>query len=395
MRRRGVPRRSPPGGRRRAAPLRGGTISAFLAEPAWKHGQPRRVGVLLLNLGTPDAPTASAVRRYLAEFLSDRRVVEIPGFIWKPILHLAILRVRPARSAKKYAMIWGSDGSPLLAHSLKQKTLLLGYLGQRLKDRGLPSDFAPVELAMRYGNPGIADALGRLRAAGCDRILAVPLFPQYSSSATGAALDAVFAHARRMRRLPGLRTVDCFHDDPGYVQALARNVNDYWMRNGRPDRVVMSFHGLPRRSLDLGDAYHCQCHKTARLLATELGLEAEQFVVTFQSRFGRAEWLKPYTQDTLVRLAKDGVARVDVVCPGFVADCLETLEEIGIEVKQAFLGAGGREFHAIPCLNEHPFWIAALVEIVLANLQGWLDVPPDAASREATLMRAKALGAHE
>ncbi len=255
----------------------------------------------------------------------------------------------------------------------------MGYLGQRLKDQGLPSDLAPVELAMRYGNPGIADAFERLRAAGCDRILAVPLFPQQSSSATAAALDAVFAHARRMRRLPGLRTIDSFHDDPGYIRALARNVNDYWMRHGRPDRLVMSFHGLPRRSLDLGDAYHCQCHKTARLLATELGLAAEQFVATFQSRFGRAEWLKPYTQDTVVRLARDGVARVDVVCPGFVSDCLETLEEIGIEVKQAFLGAGGREFHAIPCLNEHPYWIAALVDLVMANLQGWLDVPPDAA----------------
>ena len=212
-------------------------------------------------------PTAAAVRRYLAEFLSDRRVVEIPGFIWKPILHLVILRVRPARSAKKYAMIWSSEGSPLLAHSQKQKTLLMGYLGQRLKDLGLPSDFAPVELAMRYGNPGIADAIGRLRSAGCDRILAVPLFPQYSASATAAALDAVFAHAQRMRRLPALRTVDAFHDDPGYIRALARNVNDYWMRNGRPDRLVMSFHGLPRRSLELGDVYHCQCQKTARLLA--------------------------------------------------------------------------------------------------------------------------------
>src|SRR6185436_5511044 len=283
----------------------------------------------------------------------------------------------------------------LLAHSLKQKTLLLGYLGQRLKDRGLPSDFAPVELAMRYGNPRIADALGRLRAAGCDRILAVPLFPQHSSSATGAALDAVFAHAQRMRRIPGLRTVDSFHDDPGYIRALARNVNDYWMRHGRPEKLVMSFHGLPRRSLDLGDPYHCQCQKTARLLATELGLESKQYVVTFQSRFGRAEWLKPYTQDTLVRLAKDGLVRADVVCPGFVSDCLETLEEIGIEVKQAFLGAGGREFHAIPCLNEHPQWIAALVEIVLSNLAGWLSPPPDAAARDGTRLRATAMGAKE
>jgi ferrochelatase len=290
-------------------------MSAFLAEPPWRHDQPRRVGLVLVNLGTPEAPTAKAARRYLAEFLADRRVVEIPGFLWKPILHLAVLRVRPSRSAKRYATIWGADGSPLLIHSQKQKTLLLGYLGQRLKDLGLPSDVAPVELAMRYGTPGIAEALTRLRSAGCDRILAVPLFPQYSSSATAAALDAVFAHAQRMRRMPGLRTVDGFHDDPGYIRSLARNVNDYWVRHGRPERLVLSFHGLPRRSLDLGDPYHCQCQKTARLLAMELGLDAKDYVVAFQSRFGRAEWLKPYTRDTLVRLAKDGVARVDVFCP--------------------------------------------------------------------------------
>ncbi len=223
----------------------------------------------------------------------------------------------------------------------------------------------------------------------------MPLFPQYSASATAAALDAVLAHVQRVRRMPGLRTIEGFHDDPGYIRALARNVNDYWTKHGRPDRLVMSFHGLPRRSLDLGDPYHCQCQKTARLLATELGLPADGYVVTFQSRFGRAEWLKPYTQDTLVRLAKEGVGRVDVVCPGFVSDCLETLEEIGIEVKQAFLGAGGREFHAIPCLNEHPHWIAALVDIVFANLQGWLTPPPDAAAREGTLMRAKAMKARQ
>ena len=370
-------------------------MSRFLAEPPFQHDQPRRVGVLLLNLGTPDAPTATAVRRYLAEFLSDRRVVEIPHAFWKPILHGVVLRTRPARSAKKYAMIWSSEGSPLLVHSLKQKTLVTGYLGQRLKDLGLPSDFAQVELAMRYGNPGIADALDRLRAAGCDRMLVVPLFPQYSASATAAALDAVFGHVQRVRRVPGLRTINSFHDDPGYIKALARSVNDYWMRHGRPDTLVMSFHGLPRRSLELGDPYHCQCQKTARLLGVELGLEAKQYLVAFQSRFGRAEWLKPYTQDTLVRLAKEGVARVDVFCPGFVADCLETLEEIGIEVKQAFLGAGGREFHALPCLNEHPLWIAALVDLVVANLAGWLAMPPDGEAREMTQMRAKALGARQ
>lgn len=346
--------------------------------------------MLLVNLGTPDAPTPSAVRRYLAEFLSDPRVVEIPRAAWMPILHGVVLRTRPARSAKKYARIWSAEGSPLLVHSVKQKTLVMGYLGQRLKEQGLPADFAAVELAMTYGQPGIPSAMDRLKASGCDRILVVPLFPQYSASATAAVLDAVMGHAQRMRRVPALRTIESFHDDPGYIRALARNVNDYWMRNPRPEMLVMTFHGLPRRSLDLGDPYHCYCQKTARLLAAELGLAPKQYRVTFQSRFGPSEWLKPYTLDTLLQLARAGTGRVDVVCPGFVSDCLETLEEIGIEGKQAFLGAGGREFHAIPCVNEHPAWIAALVEIIVANLGGWLAPPPDATARETTQMRAKA-----
>ncbi len=361
----------------------------FLPEPDFQHDRQPRLGVLLVNLGTPAAPTAAAVRRFLAEFLADRRVVEIPPVIWAPLLHGIVLRIRPARAAKKYAMIWKNEGSPLLLHSQKQRTLVTGYLGQKLKDLGLPADFAAVELGMRYGDPGIPAALDKLKAAGCDRILAVPLFPQYSAAATASAIDAVFSYTRRLRRMPALRTVDCFHDDPGYIKALARNVNDYWVRNGRPDVLVMSFHGLPRRSLDRGDPYHCQARKTARLLAAELGLDAKQYMVTFQSRFGRAEWLKPYTLDTLVRLAKEGVGRVDVVCPGFVADCLETLEEIGILCKQRFLRAGGREFHAIPCLNEHPAWIAALVDLLVANLGGWLVPPPDTTARELTKMRAK------
>jgi ferrochelatase len=364
-------------------------VGRFLPEPDFQHDRQTRIGVLLVNLGTPDAPTASAVRRFLAEFLTDRRVVEIPALLWRPLLHGIVLRIRPGRSAKKYAMIWRSDGSPLLLHSQKLRTLVTGYLGQKIKERGLPADFAAVDIGMRYGNPGIADGLAKLKAAGCDRILVAPLFPQYSSAATASALDAAFSHAMRLRRMPALRTIDGFHDDPGYIRALARNVSDYWVRNGRPDMLLMSFHGLPRRSLDLGDPYHCLCHKTGRLLAAELGLDAKQYLVTFQSRFGAAEWLKPYTVDTLARLAKQGVGRVDVVCPGFVADCLETLEEIGIWCKQRFLGAGGREFHAIPCLNENPPWIAALVDVLVANLEGWLVPPPDATARELTKMRAK------
>lgn len=351
------------------------------------------MGVLLVNLGTPDAATPAAVRRYLAQFLADRRVVEIPRALWMPILHGAVLRVRPAKSARKYAAIWTKDGSPLLIHSVRQRMLLMGQLGERLKALGVPGDLAVVELGMRYGNPSIAAAIERLKAAGCDRMLVVPLYPQYAASATASALDAVFATAVRMRRMPALRTIDAFHDDAGYIKALAQCVNDYWVRNRRPDHLVLSFHGLPRRSLDLGDPYYCQCQKTARLLAAELGLEPKQYAVAFQSRFGPAQWLKPATMATVEALAKNGKKRVDVFCPGFVSDCLETLEEIGIEVKQAFLGAGGVELHAIPCLNEHPAWIAALTEIVLRHLSGWMTPPADVPAREMIQARARAHGA--
>lgn len=365
----------------------------FRPEPPFRHDQPARLGVLLVNLGTPDAPTPGAVRRYLAQFLSDARVVELPRWIWAPILHGLILLTRPARSAKNYRLIWSKDGSPLLVHSQRQRSLLLGYLGQKMKKAGLPADHCPVELGMRYGEPSIATGLDRLRAAGAQRILVLPLYPQYAMSTTATALDAVGAYFAHVRRTPALRMVDSFHDDPGYIKALAQTVNDDWMRNGRPDHLVLSFHGVPRRTLELGDPYHCHCHVTARLLAQELGLEARQWTIAFQSRFGQAEWLKPYTGDILKSLAKAGVGRVDVFCPGFVADCLETLQEIGIEGRETFLHAGGRELRAIPCLNEHPLWIATLADLAWRNLQGWLEPPPDAQQREQTLLRAKAQGA--
>jgi len=368
-------------------------VARYRPEPEFSHDRASRVGVLLVNLGTPDAPTASAVRAYLAEFLADPRVVEIPPVIWRPVLHGVILRVRPAQSAQRYHRIWTKDGSPLLIHSQRQRTLLFGYLGARLKALGLPADHCPVELGMRYGNPSIGAGLERLREAHCDRILVLPLYPQYAASTTASALDAVFAAARSMRRMPGIRAVDAYHDDPGYIGALAQNINDYWVRNGRPNKLVLSFHGVPRRTLELGDPYHCHCQKTARLVATELGLRPEQYVVAFQSRFGRGRWLEPYLRETLDQLAREGMRRVDVACPGFVSDCLETLEEIGLEGQAAFLKAGGAEFHTIPCLNERPAWIAALAALALKHLGGWLDVPPDAAARESTQARAKAGGA--
>jgi ferrochelatase len=366
-----------------------------VAKPAngYSHDRMPRIGVLLVNLGTPDEPTTAAVRRYLYEFLTDPRVVEIPMIAWRPLLHGVVLRTRPKQSAARYRSVWTTDGSPLLAFSQQQSSLLRGYLGERIKALGLPSDYCPVELGMRYGNPSIGSALAKLAAANVTRLLMLPLYPQYAASTTASAFDALAKHMARVRRIPALRLVDSFHDDPGYIKALARNVNDYWMKHGRPDHFVVSFHGVPRGTLDAGDPYHCQCQKTGRLLATELGLEAGQWTLSFQSRFGRAQWLTPYTSNVLTELGRAGTGRVDVFCPGFVADCLETLEEIAIEGRELFTRAGGKELRALPCLNAHPAWISALTDITLAHLQGWLTPPPDAQERELTRLRAQALGA--
>ena len=368
---------------------------AHAHEPPFTHDRTPRVGILLTNLGTPDAPTPKAVRSYLAQFLSDPRVIEISPWAWKPLLHGVILNTRPAKSAHKYQSIWTKDGSPLFVHSVRQRTLVLGYLGQRLEKAGFPADLCPVELGMRYGNPSIAAALDKLRAAHCEKILVLPLFPQYAASTTGSAFDAVAAQLETARRLPGLRFVESFHADEGYILALAQNVNDYWMKHGRPAKLVLSFHGLPRRTLERGDPYHCFCQVTARLLARELGLSPAQWTIAFQSRFGRAQWLTPYLSEVLKALGKENAGRVDVFCPGFVADCLETLEEIGIEGQAAFRAAGGKDFHLIPCLNEHPRWIAALADLVFGHLAGWLAQPPGPDARELTQVRAKALGAKQ
>jgi ferrochelatase len=359
---------------------------AYQTEPTFAHGTPAKTGILLVNLGTPDAPTAKAVRPYLKEFLGDPRVVEIPRAIWWLILNGIILNTRPKKSAAKYATIWMPEGSPLRVHTEKQTSLLQGYLSQRTK--------APfvVDYAMRYGNPSIASVLRKLRELNCQRILVVPMYPQYAASSSGTAFDIVFAEVQNMRNTPALRTIRNFHDYPGYIKALANNINEYWMKNGRPEKLVMSFHGLPQFSLDKGDPYHCECHKTGRLLAQELGLKPEQYFISFQSRFGKAEWLKPYTTATLQELGKKKTKRVDVVCPGFVADCLETLEEIAMEGKEDFQHAGGGEYHYIPCLNERNDWMHALTELVMENLQGWL-IEPDAADLEHGRLRSLAMGA--
>jgi ferrochelatase len=363
----------------------------FNEEPPYAHGTIPKVGILLINLGTPDAPDAPALKRYLGQFLWDPRVVEIPRRLWWLILHGIILNVRPKKSAAKYATIWTSEGSPLKVHTEKLAKLLRGTLHSAVR-----SPLA-VDYAMRYGEPSVASGLERLKAEGCSRILVLPLYPQYAASTTASAFDAVFDALRSVRSVPALRTVSHFHDHPKYIEALAQSVRDHWAVNGRGDRLVMSFHGVPRFHLDKGDPYHCECRKTGRLLAEALGLGADQWQLTFQSRFGRAEWLQPYTQPTLEEFGRKGVRRVDVICPGFVADCLETLEEIAMENRDAFLAAGGKEFQYIPCLNERDDWVRALARIAAENLQGWAATDWDQAAAETTAAasreRALALGA--
>ncbi|MFM7531974.1 MAG: ferrochelatase [Rubrivivax sp.] len=351
-------------------------------EPSYRHGTPSRTGLLLVNLGSPDAPTAGATRRYLAEFLSDPRVVEIPRLVWWPILHGIILRVRPSRSAAKYASIWMPEGSPL--------TVWTSRLAQ-----GLRASFeragtdVRVHQAMRYGSPSIREGLDALRADGATRILVLPLYPQYASATTASIWDEVGRWTARARHLPELRFVNRYGDEAAYIGALAASVRAHWERAGRSNMLVMTFHGLPERSLMLGDPYHCECHKTARLLAQALGLGQQEYRVTFQSRFGRAQWLRPYTEPTLQELAAGGLERVDVICPGFPVDCLETLEEIAMEARDAFLQAGGREFHYIPCLNAGPDAVSALEAVARRHLLGWPLMPPEPA--EQALQRERAL----
>ena len=359
----------------------------YSTEPTYTHGTPEKCAVLLFNLGTPDAPTAQAVKPYLREFLSDPRVVEIPKIVWWFILNGIILNTRPKKSAAKYASIWMPEGSPLKVHTERQTSLLQDYLEEHTQ--GMP---LVVDYAMRYGNPSIPSVLDKLKKQNCQRILLVPMYPQYAASATGTAWDVICSELTKQRNMPALRTIKHFHDNPGYIAATVQNIRDYWTLHGRPDKLVMSFHGLPQFTLEKGDPYHCECQKSGRLIAEALQLNAEQYAVCFQSRFGRAEWIQPYTTSILKELGIKKTKRVDVVCPGFVADCLETLEEIAMEGKEDFKHAGGGEYHYIPCLNERPDWIHALADLVLDNLHGWLD-KPQTSQLEQSRVRALAIGA--
>ncbi|MFT3790312.1 MAG: ferrochelatase [Rudaea sp.] len=329
-----------------------------------------KTAVLLVNLGTPDAPTTAAVRRYLAEFLSDPRVIETPRWLWWPILHGAILRIRPARSAHAYSSIWTAQGSPLLVHS----RTLAGKLHAVFAGEGVC-----VELAMRYGNPSLRDAITRLHAAGVRRLLVLPLYPQYSAASTGSAFDAATRALQALRWPPELRFVSDYHDDGRYIDALATSLQTYWRRNRRAQKLLLSFHGLPRRCIDAGDPYLDQCRATAALLRAKLGLTGEECALGFQSRVGREVWVKPYTEELLDRWPAEGIRNIQVFCPGFSVDCLETLEEIAIRDRVRFLDAGGESLEYIPALNAETAHVDMLVALIRRHLQGWADGPHAAA----------------
>ena len=366
----------------------------YTARESFRHDDVPAVGVLVVNLGTPEAPTAKALRPYLRQFLSDPRVIELPKLQWQVILNLFVLTRRPKASAHAYRTVWTEEGSPLLRITRRQAAGLAEVLEREV---GTP---VRVEVGMTYGEPSVASALRRLREAGCDRLLVLPMYPQYSGTTTGSVFDTVARELMSWRVVPELRMIQGYHDEPGYVRALAASIRELWEREGsEPEKLLFSFHGIPLRYFRAGDPYHCLCHKTARLVAEELGLPEARWVVAFQSLFGKEEWIKPYTADTVTAMGRAGVESLDVVCPGFAADCLETLEEIDVQNREFFEGAGGGRFRYVPALNDRADHVRFLADLVERHLQGWVEPPgeydrgaAERAAREAA-ERARALEA--
>ena len=361
------------------------SMTSYLGEPAYEHGSGAATGALLVNLGTPDAPTPAAVRRFLAEFLWDPRVVEAPRWVWWFALHGVILRIRPARSAHAYRQIWTPEGSPLLLHT---RALVDGVRGAL--QRHLP---ATVVLGMTYGSPGIPAALEQLRSAGVRRLVVLPLYPQYSGTTTASVFDRVTSHLQRWRWVPDLRFIGNYHDETAYIDAIAASIREHWRTHER-GHLLFSFHGVPHRYLLAGDPYHCQCQKSARLVAERLGLEASAWSISFQSQVGRDEWLRPYTDATLLKMAREGQRRVSVVCPGFATDCLETLEEIAIRNRALFMANGGEFYDYIPALNAIDAHAELLAELIARHARAWPAAQPGAAAElEESRRRALRQGA--
>lgn len=359
----------------------------YSAQQDFRHDRVPGVGVLVVNLGTPEGPTAKALRPYLRQFLSDPRVIELPRLQWQLILNLFVLTRRPKVSAHLYRTVWTEEGSPLLAITRAQAAGLEARLRERV---GTP---LAVEVGMTYGEPSVATGLRRLREAGATRVLVLPMYPQYSGTTVGSVFDTVARELMTWRVVPELRTIGGWHDEPGYVRALAASIREVWERRegeegGPPEKLLFSFHGIPLRYFEGGDPYHCLCHKTARLVAAEIGLPEERWGVAFQSLFGKEEWIKPYTADSVAALGRAGVRSLDVVCPGFAADCLETLEEIDVQNRRFFEGAGGERFRYVPALNDRPDHLDFLADLAERHLQGWVE-PPEAYDREAAERAAR------
>ncbi|NMP15852.1 MULTISPECIES: ferrochelatase [unclassified Thalassotalea] len=321
-----------------------------------------KVGVLLTNLGTPQAPTSDALRVYLRQFLSDPRVVEIPRLVWMIILHGIILRIRPAKSAKLYQSIWTEQGSPLMVISEQQKDKVAEVLAAQY------GDYVAVDLAMRYGQPSIDKALQNFQRQGINKIIVMPLYPQYAGPTTGSVFDAVVDEVKSWRWIPSLHFIGSYHDNPGYIDALAASINEHIEQHGKPQKLLLSYHGMPKLFHSNGDPYYCFCHKTTRLLAQKLGFSDDDFVMTFQSRFGKAEWLKPYTDDTIEELAQAGVKHIALISPAFSADCLETLEELDVESRKVFSDAGGETFHYIKALNDRDDHIDTIINLIKPHI---------------------------
>jgi len=332
----------------------------------YSHGNERKIGVLLVNLGTPDSPTTSAVRRYLSEFLSDPRIVEIPKIAWWFILNIIILNIRPKKSRNLYKKIWSKDGSPLLVISNKIK--------DKLKEsKKISKNNLVIDIAMRYGNPSIQAALKNFRGSNVSKLVIIPMFPQYSAATTASIFDKFSEEIKTWRNVPDIRFLSTFHDNPNYISACVKKIKESWKINGRAKKLIFSFHGLPQVNLYKGDPYHCYCQKTGKMIAGELGLNDDDYIVTFQSRFGKQVWLQPYTDEILENLASSGVDSVDLFCPGFLCDCLETLEEINIQSRENFLETGGKKFNYIPALNDSKESIYLMEEIILNETLGWED----------------------
>ncbi|MGH1485528.1 MAG: ferrochelatase [Cellvibrionaceae bacterium] len=344
----------------------------YKGQADFSHQQQPKIGVLITNLGTPDAPTAPALRKYLAEFLADPRVVEFPRLLWKCILHGIILRIRPRRSAAAYKTVWQEDGSPLMIHTKAQAEALRKTLTSEYGDNIV------VDFAMRYGSPSIKNRLEAFQQAGVRKLLILPLYPQYSGATTGSTFDALAHDFTARRWLPDLRFISHYHDNHLYIDAITNSIKQHREQHGSADKLLFSYHGVPMRYLKNGDPYHCECYKTSRLVAEKLGLSADDYMTTFQSRFGREEWLKPYTDETLKSFPAQNISSVQVVCPGFSADCLETIEEIGEENRDYFMEAGGERYEYIPALNASENHIHALTELVKDNLLGWSHYEEDA-----------------